>query len=113
LPAAVSARLAVTQQARGEDLDRVRAAYARIGIAATTAPFFSDPPARRGQRHLVVGRSGAWTVAVLAAIGRPAILVPLPHALDQDQLANAAVLEEAGGAIRLQQNDFTPSRLAA
>jgi UDP-N-acetylglucosamine--N-acetylmuramyl-(pentapeptide) pyrophosphoryl-undecaprenol N-acetylglucosamine transferase len=52
-------------------------------------------------------------VAELAVIGRPAILVPLPHALDQDQHANAAVLEEAGGAIRLQQDDFTPSRLAA
>jgi UDP-N-acetylglucosamine--N-acetylmuramyl-(pentapeptide) pyrophosphoryl-undecaprenol N-acetylglucosamine transferase len=38
--------------------------------------------------------------------------VPLPHALDQDQTANAAVLENAGGAIRLQQHDFTPDRLA-
>src|SRR5690606_33118885 len=62
--------------------------------------------------HLVISRSGASTVAELAAIGRPAILVPLPHALDQDQAANAAVLEEAGGAIRLLQSDFTPGRLA-
>ena len=63
--------------------------------------------------HLVVSRSGASTVAELAAIGRPAILIPLPHALDQDQLANAGVLEVAGGAIRLVQKDFTPRRLAA
>jgi UDP-N-acetylglucosamine--N-acetylmuramyl-(pentapeptide) pyrophosphoryl-undecaprenol N-acetylglucosamine transferase len=61
----------------------------------------------------VVSRSGAGTVAELAAIGRPAILVPLPHALDQDQAANAAVLEQAGGAIPLRQDDFTPERLAA
>ena len=49
----------------------------------------------------------------LAAIGRPAVLVPLPHALDQDQAANAGVLERAGGALRLKQDDFTPDRLAA
>jgi UDP-N-acetylglucosamine--N-acetylmuramyl-(pentapeptide) pyrophosphoryl-undecaprenol N-acetylglucosamine transferase len=59
-----------------------------------------------------VSRSGASTVAELAAIGRPAILVPLPHALDQDQLANATVLEKAGGAILLRQDAFTPQRLA-
>jgi UDP-N-acetylglucosamine--N-acetylmuramyl-(pentapeptide) pyrophosphoryl-undecaprenol N-acetylglucosamine transferase len=63
--------------------------------------------------HLVVSRSGASTVAELAAIGRPAILVPLPHALDQDQRANAGVLMQAGGAIRLDQAEFTPDRLAA
>jgi UDP-N-acetylglucosamine--N-acetylmuramyl-(pentapeptide) pyrophosphoryl-undecaprenol N-acetylglucosamine transferase len=62
--------------------------------------------------HLVVSRSGASTVAELAAIGRPAILVPLPHALDQDQRANARVLEQAGGAIRIEQDEFTPQRLA-
>jgi UDP-N-acetylglucosamine--N-acetylmuramyl-(pentapeptide) pyrophosphoryl-undecaprenol N-acetylglucosamine transferase len=52
-------------------------------------------------------------VAELSAIGRPAILVPLPHALDQDQLANASVLEKAGGAIRIDQGQFTPERLAS
>ena len=52
-------------------------------------------------------------MAELSAIGRPAILVPLPHALDQDQFANAGVLEEAGGAIRIEQRDFTPQRLAS
>ena len=60
-----------------------------------------------------MSRSGASTVAELAAIGRPAILVPLPHSLDQDQPANAGVLARAGGAIRLPQEEFTPERLAA
>ena len=72
------------------------------------APFFSDLPARMAAAHLVISRSGASTVAELSAIGRPAILVPLPHALDQDQFANAGVLEAAGGAIRIEQRDFTP-----
>jgi UDP-N-acetylglucosamine--N-acetylmuramyl-(pentapeptide) pyrophosphoryl-undecaprenol N-acetylglucosamine transferase len=52
-------------------------------------------------------------VAELSAIGRPSILVPLPHALDQDQRANAAVLERAGGAISVVQSDFSPTRLAS
>jgi len=107
------ARLAIVQQARGEDETRVRDAYARLGVKAEVAPFFSDLPARIAATHLVVSRSGASTVAELAAIGRPSILVPLPHALDQDQLANATVLANAGGAIVLKQDDFTPARLAS
>jgi UDP-N-acetylglucosamine--N-acetylmuramyl-(pentapeptide) pyrophosphoryl-undecaprenol N-acetylglucosamine transferase len=106
-------RLSVVQQAREEDLARVKDIYARAQVAAEVAPFFGDLPARIAASHLVVSRSGASTVAELAAIGRPAILVPLPHALDQDQSANAAVLERAGGAMRLRQDDFTPDRLAA
>jgi UDP-N-acetylglucosamine--N-acetylmuramyl-(pentapeptide) pyrophosphoryl-undecaprenol N-acetylglucosamine transferase len=93
-------------------LPRVREAYANLPIPAEVAPFFSDMPARMAACHLVVSRSGASTIAELAAIGRPAILVPLPHALDQDQLANAGVLERAGGAIRIVQDTFTPQRLA-
>ena len=81
-------------------------------VAAEVAPFFLDLPARIAAAHLVVSRSGASTVAELAALGRPAVLVPLPHALDQDQLANARVLEAAGGAILLRQDMFTPERLA-
>jgi len=107
------ARIAIVQQAREEDLARVTDAYARANVAAEVAPFFTDLPARIAASHLVIARAGASTVAELATIGRPAILVPLPHALDQDQSANAGVLERAGGAIRLPQYDFTPDRLAA
>jgi UDP-N-acetylglucosamine--N-acetylmuramyl-(pentapeptide) pyrophosphoryl-undecaprenol N-acetylglucosamine transferase len=113
VPVALRPRLSIVQQARSEDIDAVRATYQRIGVTADVAPFFTDLPARIAAAHLVVGRSGASTVAELAAIGRPSILVPLPHALDQDQKANAIVLENAGGAIRIDQRDFTPNRLAA
>lgn len=106
-------RLSIMQQARAEDLDSVRATYARLGVTAEVAQFFPDLPARMAAAHLVISRSGASTVAELSAIGRPAILVPLPHALDQDQLANAGVLEAAGGAICIEQRDFTPDRLAS
>jgi UDP-N-acetylglucosamine--N-acetylmuramyl-(pentapeptide) pyrophosphoryl-undecaprenol N-acetylglucosamine transferase len=113
LPAAVRTHLSVVQQAREEDIGRVRATYARLGLQSEIKPFFPDLPQRIAESHLIVSRSGASTVAELAAIGRPAILVPLPHALDQDQLANAAVLERAGGAIRIDQAGFTPEKLAS
>ena len=111
--ATLGMRLNIVQQCRAEDLDTVRATYARLGVAAEVAPFFVDLPARIATAHLVVSRSGASTVAELSAIGRPAILVPLPHALDQDQLANAGVIEAAGGALRIEQRDFTAERLAS
>jgi UDP-N-acetylglucosamine--N-acetylmuramyl-(pentapeptide) pyrophosphoryl-undecaprenol N-acetylglucosamine transferase len=113
LEPALRARLHIVQQAREEDLARVREGYVKLSVAAEVAPFFSDLPARIAASHLVVARSGASTVAELAAIGRPSILVPLPHAIDQDQFANAGVLDHAGGALRLVQEAFTPERLAA
>jgi UDP-N-acetylglucosamine--N-acetylmuramyl-(pentapeptide) pyrophosphoryl-undecaprenol N-acetylglucosamine transferase len=106
-------RLSIVHQAREEDLGRVKEVYGRARIPAEVAPFFADLPARIAVGHIVVARSGASTVAELATIGRPAILVPLPHALDQDQSANAGVLANAGAAIRLPQSEFTPDRLAA
>ncbi|WP_291685578.1 undecaprenyldiphospho-muramoylpentapeptide beta-N-acetylglucosaminyltransferase [Bradyrhizobium sp.] len=106
-------RLVLTQQVREEDMARVRAVYDRLEINAELAPFFSDLPARLASNHLVVSRSGAGTVAELAAIGRPSILVPLPGSIDQDQFANAGVLAQAGGGLRIPQADFTPDRLAA
>ena len=113
LDAAMRRRLTVVQQAREEDLVRVRETYAKAAVVAEIAPFFADLPARMAASHLVIARSGASTVAELAAIGRPSILVPLPHAIDQDQFANAGVLERAGGALRIVQDAFTPERLAA
>ncbi|HAP10708.1 MAG TPA: UDP-N-acetylglucosamine--N-acetylmuramyl-(pentapeptide) pyrophosphoryl-undecaprenol N-acetylglucosamine transferase, partial [Afipia sp.] len=106
-------RLSLVQQVREEDMSRVRAVYDRLKIEAELAPFFADLPARLAATHLVVSRSGAGTVAELGAIGRPSILVPLPGAIDQDQFANAGVLENAGGAIRIPQNEFTPDRLGS
>ena len=113
LDAGERARLAVVQQARGEDEARVGAAYAAMGLAAEVRPFFADLPMRIAAAHLVVARAGASTVSELAAIGRPAILVPFPHALDQDQAANAALLAATGAAIVVKQPAFTPEWLAA
>jgi UDP-N-acetylglucosamine--N-acetylmuramyl-(pentapeptide) pyrophosphoryl-undecaprenol N-acetylglucosamine transferase len=113
LEPALWSRLVLTQQVREEDMTRVRSVYDRLKINAELAPFFTDLPARLAANHLIVSRSGAGTVSELAAIGRPSILVPLPGAIDQDQFANAGVLSEAGGALRIVQTDFTADRLAS
>lgn len=112
LPPEQRARLHLIQQCRPEDLERVRDAYARLGVQAETEPFFTDMPARIAASHLVVCRSGASSVAELSVIGRPSILVPLPHSLDQDQSANAEVLAQAGGAWPVDQRDLTAQRMA-
>ncbi len=112
LPGDLIKRLVVTQQARGEDLPRVKGFYDHYQMKAEVEPFFKDLPRRIAESHLVLARSGASTVAELAAIGRPAILVPLPGALDQDQAANAKSLGDIGAASVIAQPDFTPERLA-
>jgi UDP-N-acetylglucosamine--N-acetylmuramyl-(pentapeptide) pyrophosphoryl-undecaprenol N-acetylglucosamine transferase len=63
------------------------------------------------EAHLVIARAGASTVAELAAVGRPSILVPLPNAIDDHQAANAAALADAGAAWVLPQPVFTPPTL--
>jgi UDP-N-acetylglucosamine--N-acetylmuramyl-(pentapeptide) pyrophosphoryl-undecaprenol N-acetylglucosamine transferase len=112
LPEELRARIALTQQCRAEDLDRVRTAHAESGIAATLAPFFPDVAELLRDAHLVIARAGASTVAELAAIGRPAILVPLPGAIDDHQRANANALAAPGGAFVIDQATLTPAMLA-
>lgn len=113
LPKDIYPQLVITQQAREEDLLRVRSQYSRLLVHVEVQPFFKDMPRRMADAHLVVARSGASTVAELAVIGRPSILVPLPGALDQDQAANARVLSEIDAALVMPQTEFTPERLAA
>ena len=99
-------KLRVVQQCRSEDLPNVKAIYAKAEIEAECAAFFSDLPERMSQSHLIISRSGASTVAELAVCGRPAIMVPLPHALDNDQLFNARRLEDVNGGWILMQNEI-------
>jgi UDP-N-acetylglucosamine--N-acetylmuramyl-(pentapeptide) pyrophosphoryl-undecaprenol N-acetylglucosamine transferase len=113
LPEHLRARLAVAQQCRPEDLDRVRAAYTKAGVAADLAAFFPDIADRLVRAHLVIARAGASTVAELAVAGRPSILVPLPGAIDDHQSVNARALSDARGASVIAQPDFSPAALAA
>lgn len=112
LPEELRKRMVIVQQARKEDEAALRAAYADLGVEAEIAPFFNDLAQRMAKAHLVISRSGASTVSEIAVVGRPAILVPYPYALDHDQAANAAALAAAGGAEVHRQAELSPERLA-
>ncbi|WP_036283147.1 undecaprenyldiphospho-muramoylpentapeptide beta-N-acetylglucosaminyltransferase [Methylocystis sp. ATCC 49242] len=113
LPDDLRARIRLVQQTRAEDISRVEAIYNSANVKAEIAPFFTDLPARMAAAHFIIARAGSGTVSELAVIGRPAMLVPLPHALDQDQATNAAFLQQAGAAEAVRQSDFTPAFLTA
>lgn len=112
LPPALRARLQITQQCRAEDLDAVRQRYANHGIPAELGTYFEDMATRLADAHLFIGRAGASTIAELTAVGRPAILVPLPIATDDHQAANVREMVRAGGARSIRQERFTAKELA-
>ena len=112
LPAQLRSRLKITQQCRPEDLDRVAEAYRQAKVNVELQSFFTDLPERMADSHLVISRSGASTVAELCVIGRPAILIPLPGAIDADQKNNALVLDRAGGGFIAEQGTLSLEVLA-
>lgn len=112
LPISLRRRLQVTQQCRAEDIERVRGTYAELEIPADLATYINDMPEKLNWAHLVIARAGASTLAELTVAGRPAILIPLPSAMDDHQTANVREMVEAGGARSIPQSRFTPVELA-
>ena len=112
IPEAQRKRMRIVHQVRKEDMRETLAAYAALGVYTEIRDFFDDLPTRMRRAHLVIGRGGASTLAELAALGAPSIIVPLASSLDQDQAHNTRELAEAGGAIMVKQSEFTPTRLA-
>ncbi len=112
LPPALRSRLQVTQQCRPEDIEAVRARYAGHDIPAELGTYFENMAERLADAHLFIGRAGASTIAELTAVGRPAILVPLPIATDDHQAANTRDMTRAGGARMIRQDRFTAAELA-
>ncbi|HEX7856589.1 MAG TPA: undecaprenyldiphospho-muramoylpentapeptide beta-N-acetylglucosaminyltransferase [Sphingobium sp.] len=112
LPVSLRRRLQVTQQCRAEDIEKVRAIYTRMEIPADLATYIEDMPTKLGWSHLVIARAGASTIAELTVAGRPAVLIPLPSAMDDHQTYNAREMAKSGGARAIAQKDFTPVELA-
>jgi UDP-N-acetylglucosamine--N-acetylmuramyl-(pentapeptide) pyrophosphoryl-undecaprenol N-acetylglucosamine transferase len=112
LPDALRHRLRIAQQCRPEDLDRVAEAYRQMKVNVDLQPFFTDLPERIAEAHLVIARAGASTIAELAVLGRPAILVPLPGALDADQKNNALLIDGAKAGWIVEQATISPPSLA-
>jgi UDP-N-acetylglucosamine--N-acetylmuramyl-(pentapeptide) pyrophosphoryl-undecaprenol N-acetylglucosamine transferase len=113
LPKAVLRNLKIVQQCRPEDIERVKAAYGALDVVFELASFFADMPQRFSDAQLIICRSGASTIAELGVIGRPAVMVPLPHALDNDQLHNAEFFAGKGGGWVMPQADLAPQEFAA
>lgn len=105
-------RIKITQQCRPEDKDEVTKAYEDIGVNAELSQFFQDVPARIAEAHLLICRSGASTIAEVTTIGRPAILVPYPYAVDDHQTNNAHSVDEVGGGWLMPEPAFTPASMA-
>jgi UDP-N-acetylglucosamine--N-acetylmuramyl-(pentapeptide) pyrophosphoryl-undecaprenol N-acetylglucosamine transferase len=113
LPHELRQRLSIVQQCRPEDIEAVREEYSKLAVKAELSHFFADLPERLAASHLVICRAGASTMAELTVVGRPAILVPYMHAIDDHQTANAHALEAAGGGWLIPQESFTAESLSA
>ena len=105
--------VAVRHQCGAKHFDRARAAYMNAGIEADVVPFEDDMAAAYAWADLVICRSGALTLAELAAAGVPAILVPYPHAVDDHQTKNAQAIVAAGAASLVAEGDEFVKRLGA
>jgi UDP-N-acetylglucosamine--N-acetylmuramyl-(pentapeptide) pyrophosphoryl-undecaprenol N-acetylglucosamine transferase len=112
LPEGLRQRLMVQQQTRPESMEVARRTYRNALVEAEIAPFFRDMATRLGAAHLVIGRSGAGSVCEFAVAGKPAILVPLAIALDDDQGQNAKLLADAGGAEIARESQLTVESLS-
>ena len=105
-------RLVITQHCRAEDIETVRHTYDSLGVTAELSTFFDDIPERLAATHLLIGRAGASTIAEATVVGRPAIMVPYPYAVDDHQTANAEAVDEVGGGWLTPEPSFTPDTLA-
>ncbi|MDD9841256.1 MAG: UDP-N-acetylglucosamine--N-acetylmuramyl-(pentapeptide) pyrophosphoryl-undecaprenol N-acetylglucosamine transferase, partial [Alphaproteobacteria bacterium] len=105
------ARLKLIQQCPVPDLKDNLRFYNALGIDVELRDFFDDMPHRISDAHLIISRSGASTVCEIAAIGRPAIFVPLPNALDQDQMMNAMQLSTIQAAYLIPQRILTAEKM--
>ncbi len=101
----------VLHQTGERDYDEARTVYLTTDAAAEVYPFIDDMPQAFARADLVVCRSGASTVAEIAAAGKPAIFVPFPHAADDHQRRNAEALVRAGAALMIQESELTSARL--
>ena len=112
LDPAMRQRMHIHQQARPEQVDRLQHRYDELGMTADIQSFYKDMPSLLGQSHLVICRAGASSVAELAAIGRPSLLLPLPSAMDGHQRMNAMQMQDVGGGICLDERNLSAAVLA-
>jgi UDP-N-acetylglucosamine--N-acetylmuramyl-(pentapeptide) pyrophosphoryl-undecaprenol N-acetylglucosamine transferase len=109
---ASSNAIEIRHQAGAKRVPEAQSAYAEAGVLADIQPFISDMAEAYGWADLVICRSGALTVAELAAAGVASVLVPFAHAVDDHQTRNAEYLSVANAAVILKQETMEPQTLA-
>lgn len=109
---AAESRPVVVHQSGEQNIDAVRAAYVQAGVQANCVAFIDDMATALSQADVLICRAGAMTVAEVAAAGVAALFIPLPHAIDDHQTANARYLSECGGGWLRKQSEFSASWLA-
>ena len=102
----------ITHQTGERDVELVRTAYRHAGLAARVEPFLDAMDREMRRADVIVSRAGSTSIAELTAVGRAAILIPLPTAADDHQTKNAEVLVRAGAAELLAQRDLSGPVLA-
>lgn len=105
-------RLRAIHQTGEADFERTSADYRKRGVEGEAAPFIQDMASAYSRADMVVSRAGATTISELAALGKPAVLIPYPYAANQHQEANARSLVGAGAAEMILQRDLTGKGLA-
>lgn len=103
--------LGIVHQTGERDYEEVRAAYAGLGGTFEAFRFIDDMPSAFANADLILCRSGASTVAEIAAAGKPAVFVPFPRAADDHQKRNAEALERVGAAVMLEEVNLNPATL--
>jgi len=109
---AKSKGIRIIHQTGSGDEVMIRDGYEKIGLQAEVADFFTDMAALYCRADLVISRAGATTLAELAVMGLPALLIPYPHAADDHQTSNADYYVKSGGAKRFQETDLSAVQLA-
>lgn len=105
-------RPSVLHQSGAKQIDALKANYAAAGVEGECVAFIDDMARALGEADFVICRAGALTVSEVSTVGVAAVFVPLPHAVDDHQSANARFLAGSGAAVLLPQPEFTPQRLA-
>ncbi|HEV2991639.1 MAG TPA: undecaprenyldiphospho-muramoylpentapeptide beta-N-acetylglucosaminyltransferase [Candidatus Angelobacter sp.] len=104
--------LRIIHQTGERDYNDVQAAYTRAGASAEVSAFIDKMPQAFGRADLVICRSGASTVAEIAAAGKPAIFIPFPRSTDDHQRRNAEAIANAGAAVLMTESELSAEKLA-
>ena len=101
-------KMRINQQARPEQINQLKARYKALKVSASIKPFFNNMPNLLAKSDLVISRSGASSIAELAATGTASLMLPLPSAMDDHQKANATQMEQVGGGYCLDEATVSP-----